>query len=166
MPVFCLNILLKCETLLKPTSFKDTLSMVNGNCDALHLDLAKKFLQFCNTDYSMGNFNKIVGMARPLQYSLTQEQRDTMSMFSHDMYNAHSEGRVVYPQSTNKVYLSAPSTFVSISAWSTQTSQGAFAIPAVAFYNNKTLSSKDYFDGLSAFKNKTWCDSNFADYYG
>lgn len=108
---------------------KDTLCMINGNCNEVQMAVAKKFLQFCHTDVSLANFNRIVGMPKPYQYTLTQEQYDSMSLFAQQLYDAHSTCRVVYPQSQNPLYLSAPSIFVSINTWNSQTSSGAYGIP-------------------------------------
>lgn len=70
---------------------------VNGNCDAVHADLAKKFIQYISTDANLQLFNTITGIARDYDFSLTAEQKASLTTFASSIDDLISaNGGIVY----------------------------------------------------------------------
>ncbi len=130
---------------------KSAFAFINGNIEtASTLEAAKLFLQYVCTNESLVKFQQISGMAWALDYSLTDLELDDCSYYARSIYDVHKNATIVYPYSKNQKYVTKTSVIMNNrTPWTTQLKSGAeYGILTNAFYNNSSLTAKQYFDGL------------------
>lgn len=131
-----------------PTLFDGNKSivMVNANCDAVHTDLAKKFIQYISTDASLQKFNTITGIGRDYKYTLTDTQQDELTTFATDIYNLVQSGKgIVYGYATNYSAYTWGKTH-TYDRFTSKLNSSVEIEPILAFAGGKT--AKDYFEGI------------------
>lgn len=76
--------------------------MVNKNCDAVHADLAKKFIRYISSEENLQLFNVMTGIGRDYDYTLTDAQYNNLSTFGQDIYDLVKNGNgIVYGYATS-----------------------------------------------------------------
>ena len=120
--------------------------MVNANCDAVHTDLAKKFIQYISTDASLQKFNTITGIGRDYKYTLTDTQQDELTTFATDIYNLVQSGKgIVYGYATKYSAYTWGKTH-TYDRFTSKLNSSVEIEPILAFAGGKT--AKDYFEGI------------------
>lgn len=120
--------------------------MVNGNCDNVHADLAKKFIQYISSDENLQLFNTITGIARDYDFSLTTEQYNGLSTFAKSVNDIvkNSKGVVYgYPttyatykwKNVNPLYTTRANT-----------SKGEYSSFLTAFQDG--ITAEEFFNGI------------------
>ncbi|MBQ2924418.1 MAG: hypothetical protein IJE57_02470, partial [Anaerotignum sp.] len=132
--------------------------------DAVILDLAKKFLQFCYTDESLVEFSVTTGLPKCVNYTIPEDKLALIdSYFQQDVLDTKMNSDVVYPYSDNPIYVNDQNQFMF--------NQGSPLWGAT--YNGRTstnyytafkagVTAKDYFFA-SAMDQETW-NSRYRDY--
>lgn len=80
--------------------------LINATCTGVHLDLAKKFLKFVNTDESLREFTVTTNSPKSLNYDLTESDLEKLSYYGKCIWNIKETSDVVYPVSTNSIFMS------------------------------------------------------------
>jgi len=76
------------------------------------LELAKKFLQFLETDESLYSTFKITNMVRSFKLTLNNEQYNSLNTFAQSYYDVVSNANVVIPLSSDEFFYKNYSAFI------------------------------------------------------
>lgn len=82
----------------------NSLSFINKNCDELHLRLAKEFLIMANTNESLANFNLVTNAPKAINYTLSDEQYNSLNCFGKSVYDLVKNGNLVQQISNNPIF--------------------------------------------------------------
>ncbi len=132
--------------------------------NAVILDLAKKFLQFCYTDESLVEFSVTTGLPKGLNYTIPEDKLALVdNYFQRDILDTKLTSDVIYPYSANPIFMNDQSEFMF--------NQGA-AVWAAAYDGRATtsfltalktgVSAKDYFFA-AATDEEEW-NNRYAEY--
>lgn len=134
--------------------------MVNGNISGDLLALAKDFFQFMHTENALRVFNTYTGMCRPFDYTLTEEQYNSMTYFSqylYDMYKGDNAVKVVHEVALCPVRRGNTVYFRDEWDWNTNISGLSYDNPFKAFSsNNSAISVDSYFSGMLNYHQSNW----------
>ena len=112
------------------------------------VNLAKLFLKYCYRDNSLQGFTTATGMAKGVDYSLTQEQYEGMVPYFKNMYDLRNNSEIVYPYSNHPIFINNQSKYSFDNAstiWNSQLSSGKYNNALTAYKDG--ISAKDYFLG-------------------
>lgn len=132
--------------------------------DAVTLDLAKKFLQFCYTDEELVEFSVTTGIPKGVQYEIPAEKiAEVDNYFQQDVLNTKMNSDVVYPYSNNPIFVNNQSDFMFLmhgNVWGASVDGQTFANYYAA--NKQGVTAKDYFENPLT-PESAWNDK-YADY--
>jgi hypothetical protein len=138
-------------------SMNDSACFVNANASGAKLELAKKLLRFCHSENSLKSFNKIVGMSKPYDYTMSDADLSETSFFAADIYRAHKTADVVYPYADTPAFIKNQQFFAALNVGCASTVSGTnYENPLWTFHDNKSLTAKQYFDGMLTFHQNRW----------
>lgn len=122
-------------------------------------DLAKLFLQFCYTDEALIDFSVNTGLPKGVNYTIPEDRlAEVDSYFQRDLLETKMTSDVVYPYSSNPIYMYDQGSFMFIRhspMWSSTIDGQTYS----SYYSASKLgvSAKDYF--LNAIIDEdTWKD--------
>ena len=146
-------------------SLKESLAFINAKTTGGALKASKMFLKYAHTNKSLVEFQQTTNIPRAIQFTMTDDELNACLPYGRETYRIHTEENILYPYSTNPLYLSSPTAFIAKDNWNTNTSEGSFKKAVTAFMNTPNLTAKMYFDGLSTYMSKDNWDSIFSAYY-
>lgn len=82
----------------------DSYMAINKNTPDNVVELAKLFIQFCNTDKNLQDFTVITNMTKALKYDMTTENYDKLTPFGKSVVETKQNANVIYPCSDNSFY--------------------------------------------------------------
>ena len=132
-----------------------SICFVRGNVDKKKDALIKEFIQFCHTDESLREFTSITYTTKPFAYEMTDADMEAMPYWGQEMYRLHNEASYISSYSTSPIYKKNASKFTQIwegTMFKSQIGTKSYTIVTNAMVplgNNKTVSAKDYFEGLA-----------------
>lgn len=136
---------------------------VRGNVDKKKDALIKEFIQFCHTDESLREFTSITYTTKPFAYKMSEAEVNAMPYWGQEMYRLHSENAYMSSYSTSGIYKKNASKFTQMwtgTMYESLVAGKTYNILTTAMIplgNNKTVSAKDYFNGLaSAITAEKW----------
>lgn len=126
------------------------------------ITLAKTFLKFCYTDYSLEQFTIQSGLIKAINYDISQPAYDGLSEFSKQLWNLYESENVdvIYQYSKHPLYLNNPNAFKLIKSFTTNFGTGIFT---GIVKNGKT--AKDYFEGINKYQTKARWEQNYSKYF-
>ena len=130
-------------------------AFIRKNISPVKVDLAKLFLKYCNTDRSLQEFTRIVGLPKALKYDM-DENTEWKSTYSENVWRFYETSDRVYPISQNPLYLSAQSAFVYYRTFATATQKHAID----ALYNG--VSAEEQFDGIKDMMTQTKWEETYS----
>jgi hypothetical protein len=107
--------------------------------------LAKKFVSFCYADENLGKFTEITGVARGLNYTLTEANKQGMSSYKINVWNVRETANIVYPRSDKPIFINNEGT-LNQDVWKAVVGGQTYALPYTAFRGS--VSAAAYFEGL------------------
>lgn len=124
---------------------------VNANIadDPVKVNLAKLFVSFCYSDSSLQDFTMHTGLAKGLNYELTQEQYNSLNSLAKSCWNVREKATIIRQLSSNRMFIENE-TALSYDVYSSTVAGQPYLTPFTAFRNG--ISAKDYFMG-------TWTDA-------
>ena len=129
-----------------------TLAYIRGNLTGFKLDLAKKFLKFAHTNTSLSEYSAITSTPKGLKYSVTAEDQAKMSNYGKSVIALTERSDVVFPVSTNPMYLANQKAFNNKYNFIASIGGAEYNDPIDVFrpaqVNHKT--AKDFFLGIGA----------------
>lgn len=139
----------------------NSVGFINANCKGAQLDVAKKFLQFVNTDESLRAFTTTTNSPKSLSYELTDGDLASMSYYGRQLWNIKKTVDIVYPFSTNLKYMNNQSKLsfgVNFDSKIGSTVRNYVADELRGTSSNK-VSAKDYFLGIQKQYDAVWWES-------
>ena len=113
--------------------------------DTNKLNLAKTFLRYCYTNEALQQFTVDTGIARALQYDLTEAQKNSLTSYARNVWEYRNRATVIYNLSGNKIYMNNETTFIK-AIW--QSTVSGYKYVGIYEAYKKNVSTKDYFKGL------------------
>lgn len=81
--------------------------------DAVILDVAKKFLQFCYTDESLVEFSVTTGLPKGVNYTIPEDKLALIdNYYQKDLLDTKMNSDVVYPYSANPIFFNNMGDFI------------------------------------------------------
>ena len=147
-------------------ALKDALrsyAFINGNVkNENKLKLAKEFLKFCYSDASLQSFTVSTGVAKGVKYSLTNDQKNSLSYYAQNVWNYRSTYEVVYNLSDNDIFMNDENTFIT-NFWSSKVGNTDYLFPYTAFRDNENMTAAKYFSGMK-ISASAW-ENTYGKYY-
>ena len=137
-------------------------AFINGDIEESKIELAKTFLKFCYTDYSLVKYTTSTGTLKAMDYELDDTAYGQLSTFGKSVWDLyHDENtRVVYQYSKNPLYLNNQSTFKMHELFKTTSGAGVFT----SLVKNG-IKAESYFAGMNAYLSQTKWASAYAPYF-
>lgn len=81
--------------------------------DAVTMDVAKKFLQFCYTDESLVEFSVTTGLPKCVNYTIPEDKLALIdNYFQQDVLDTKMNSDVIYPYSDNPIFVNNMGDFI------------------------------------------------------
>lgn len=132
--------------------------------DAVTLELAKLFLQYCYTDEQLVDFSITTGIPKGVNYTIPEDKlAEVDNYFQRDVLETKLTSDVVYPYSANPIYIADPGSFMFLmhgEVWQSTVDSKTFANYYVA--NKSGITAKEYFEG--SFTKKADWEELYAEY--
>lgn len=134
-------------------------AFISKNIDAAKIELAKTFLKFCYSDYSLVKYTETTGTLKALNYEMDAASQAKLSEYGRQLWSLYTAEttKVVYQFSQNRLYLANQSNLELKSLFQTNLGTGAFT----SIVKNG-VKAKAYFEATVSFNSKT----NWANKYG
>lgn len=138
------------EELGKPVLYDGNraIVVVNGNCDSVKADIATKFIKYISSDANLQRFTQITGISRDYDYTLKEEQQNTLSAFAKSIYNLSSNNAGIvygYPLSYDNYLWKLVN---SLPMYKSNVDGEIINYPVSAFSNGK-VTAEQYFLGVA-----------------
>lgn len=134
------------------TDFLYSMGFINANVtDPVKLDLAKKFLKFVNSQESLEEFTVITSAPKSLEYEMSEESLEKMTYFGQSVWSTRQHATVIYPYSTNRLYLNHQSDFVFQGGFNSLIG-GQVVTDISKKINDEHISAKEVFDGIVSYR--------------
>lgn len=154
------------------TYYNNWLTSVNikSTIESSLIPCAKQFIRFMHSDESLSEFTKVTSGVRPYSYQLTAEDEPLTSYYGKQLLEIHNKNTkenpcIVNPWSTNSLIMNNLSSFMlSDSVFYSTVNNMDYNIIATAMVNHG-VSGKDYFLGLAKYRDKSYWESNFSNYF-
>ena len=105
--------------------------------------VAKLFMKYFHTNDSLAVWTEKTETTRPFTYTVDSSK---LSHFGNMMMEIHNNSNVVFPYSTERVYLQNSSIF-TLDSWAFTSSNG-YSHPFTIFRDRTNVTVKDYFNGM------------------
>ena len=130
---------------------------VNANIadDPVKVQLAKLFVAFSYSDAALQDFTVQTGVAKGLNYELTQSQYDSLSSLARSCWDVRQDATIVRTLSENRMFIENE-TALSYDVYSSTVAGQSYLTPFTAFRGG--VSAKDYFMGTWTTP-ESWAES-------
>ena len=130
---------------------------VNANIadDPVKVQLAKLFVAFSYSDAALQDFTVQTGLAKGLNYELTQSQYDSLSSLARSCWDVRQDATIVRTLSENRMFIENE-TALSYDVYSSTVAGQSYLTPFTAFRGG--VSAKDYFMGTWTTP-ESWAES-------
>lgn len=132
-------------------NFIKAYAMVNRKTPKSKIPLAKTFLKFCYSLDELRNFTVQTGIARGLNYDLTEQNRKDMSSYANEIWNYRADRKVINPITNNRLTIESG---ISID----NTWQSSYGVPNPYMFDNA--------NSLQWFNNMKKAESQWNELYG
>lgn len=129
------------------------------NRSSLLPDLAKKFVGFANSDSELSKFTAATSVTRALSYDVSESDLTGASSYCRSVIDLKKTSNIIYPYSSLPRIMNHPSSFSAESVWTSIVSGASYTDPFQTFLDHSSMTSVDYFNGLSSYLTKTMWDS-------
>ena len=113
------------------------------------------FIKFVNSDESLFDYTKSVGVPKALNYSLSETQKAELSPFTQSIFKLREQSKILYPFAQNTTYVDNQSRFGQASLF-TSTVSGRTHQFCIRAYLDYGTSAEDYFAGLYTYQKNSW----------
>lgn len=133
-------------------------SFMKANVAEWKKPLVKDFLQFCNTDESLIEYTVTTNTPKALDYTVPETERAKMSYFGRNLLELKDNSDIVYPYSSNSLYISNQSFFHTDKQY--QTNVNGTNNQFVVNLLKEGVSAENYFNGMYSFYKTSWATLN------
>lgn len=138
-------------------------AFINANIAPEKAEVAKLFLQFLYTDESLIEFTVITNTPKAVTYELG-DSYDQLTEFGKSVWDNKLNADLVYPYTTNKLYLNNQSKFNMYYRWYSKIGTSTKNMVFDSLRKEKVAAS-DYFSGIQNYYNETYWNNNFGAYF-
>ncbi len=110
-------------------------------------DIAIEFIKFVNSDVSLKEFTTITNTPKALDYTMTEEEMAQMSPFGRSVLNLKQTSDIVYPISSNPLYINNQGQFDTHSLYWSMVGGKEIQFASGAFFDTG-VTPEDYFAGM------------------
>ncbi len=110
-------------------------------------DIAIEFIKFVNSDESLKEFSTITNTPKALNYTMTEDEMAKMSPFGRSVMKLKQASDIVYPISSNPLYVNNQSQFDTHNLYWSLVSGSEIQFASGAFYD-KGITAEQYFAGM------------------
>ncbi len=130
---------------------------VNANCSSEKLVLAKKFLQFVNTDVSMREYTVTTNTLKGMKYEMLPSDLEQMTGFGRLLYETQGTQNVINPYSKHPTFLNNEMELRNLN-YIAKIGTTVYNNPIDVLKGTSTdkISAKNYFLGLSKYYDQNW----------
>lgn len=145
----------------------NSLGFVNANCEPDELALAKLFLQYANTNESIVEYTVTTNTPKALQYTMNETDLAKMSYFGRSVWNIRENCDIVYPFSTNPIFINNQQALSYNSMFESTINGTTYNQIADDLRGTRAdrKTSKDFFMGIVAKYNKSWWEASFSKWF-
>lgn len=138
----------------KPLGF---IKSVSAGLDPNKVELAKLFLKFANTNESIAEFLKVSNFSRAMEYTLTDEQYDDLSLYARNVYETHKGTQFLVPYGDNKTFINNSTRLLETGEILASRIDG-FKYDDVAdtLVNYRNINAIEYFRGMVEYHNAAY----------
>jgi hypothetical protein len=122
---------------------------INSKIDAGKIDVAKEIVQYIFSNDMLSKYTASSSVLLPYDYEVSDEDYATMSNFGKSVYDMRDTTDYVYGPNQSSALLKNPTLTKSPAFWKTT----GYDNPISAFYNNKDMTAKDYFEDITEYYN-------------
>lgn len=120
------------------------------------IDLAKKFLMYCCTNEALNDFTVKTNTVKALKYTLSDTNYNLLTNFGKSVYDLHHSSDVVYPYSSEAIYLDNQSALSIHNSYGTKIGDKEETHPITYFRSGKDNNAIDYFNGMQDYNENRW----------
>lgn len=132
-----------------------SMCFMKANIASWKKDLAIDFIQFVNTDEQLREFTKFTNTTKALNYTMNDNDLNGMSTFGKSNYYLKERSEILYPYSTNSLYLNNQAYFGAYGSFYTDLgSDGTFQWLSSTIYSG--VKPNDYFTGMAKYYKNNW----------
>lgn len=142
------------------TDYISSFCGINANIKNERKELAKLFVQYCYTDESLQAFTVETGISKGVEYELGANDLAKMTKFTQNVWELRKNADVVYPHSSNNLFINNENALTS-NIWQTTIDKQPYAYVFNALKNKKT--AEDAFLGTAITK-ATW-EKNYGKFF-
>lgn len=136
--------------------------MIRSDIPEKYVPICKLFLQFCNTQENLEEWNVQSNTPKALQYEISEANFKRLTPFAQSILTMKNDEntKVIYQLSTQPLFADNMTLFKKHESLA----YGAYEAPSNALYGNKTLTAKDYYEGLAKSWAAKW-ENSFGRYW-
>ncbi|MGN1052655.1 MAG: ABC transporter substrate-binding protein [Candidatus Scatosoma sp.] len=129
----------------------DTAIFVNKN--TAHLDVAKDFLKFMNTDYALAKFTTMTNCLRALDYSLTAEEKGQLTKFGLSVWKMVKENPTVtvIGKTSKSPIINYSSPLLDNYRFNSTIDSAPYYWPASAMHSKTSITAETYWQGMKDY---------------
>lgn len=132
-----------------------SICFMKSNIEEWKKPLALDFIAFANSDESLVEFTQMTNTPKALNYEMSEEEMSVMTTFGRSVMELKQKSDIVYPFSTEAIYVNQSSQFDAGEVWKTMVGDTVYSGPATAFYEDN-ISVADYFAGMLKYNKDNW----------
>ncbi len=141
------------------------LGFINANItEEWKLDLAKKFLKFANTNQSLSEFTVITNTPKSLNYTVSEEDQEKMSYFGRNLLRVKETADIVYPYSTNEMYMTYQTNFEFTQSFEASINGRTYNNVGKAMHDNN-ITAEEFFYGIQNLYNQDAWNQLYEDFF-
>ena len=106
----------------------------------------------------------ITSAPKGLNYEISEENLQEMSYFGRSVWNVYKNSDIVYPLSTNPLYLNNQSSFEYASTFRTSVNGVTYTDIGSAMYNNG-FTAEQMFNGIAVLNSSTIWENAYREYF-
>lgn len=139
----------------------NTRSMVCINKASDQKELAKDFLQFCQSREALAIYVKYTSSLRPYKFAMNESEYAACTTLGQSIYDLTQDENVEFVGNHDLSPLKQKQNTEWYHMWSFQTTgKKTSQIPTQAFYTDKSLSVAEYFAGMSTYWSQSYWNNN------
>lgn len=124
-----------------------SLCFMKSNIEDWKKPLALDFIAFVNSQESLVKFTQSTNTPKALEYTMSEDEMKGMTHFGRSVMELKQNSDVVYPYSSEAIYVNQSGQFHSTTSWDSVVGGTAYNGPVSAFHEDG-VSAADYFKGM------------------
>lgn len=138
---------------------QQSMAFVNGTLTGDKLAVAKEFLKFVYQESSLRTFTTITGTTIAMNYTITDEQYNSLSHYGKQLYDIHRNGKIVQNFVHNADLIGSASS-LEYGTFNSLIDGKSYNVPVDEFRKDNGKTALELFKGIQNNYTKTWWENN------